>query len=114
MASRSEIDMEAALAVLAEAGYVADGLTRSETFRDGSASSPLLGHGKSGGRLVTTGGRIRLALPGSPARATVGKVTTALYERGENGQPAGMRTLPTRDTAQLREALGLGPSHPRP
>jgi hypothetical protein len=107
--TKSEIDLAAAVEALEEAGYVADGHTRSDTFRGGSAASPVLGHGASGGRIVTTGGRQRFARPGTDDKATVGRVTVALYERPEGGKPADMRAVPTRDTEALREALGLPP-----
>jgi hypothetical protein len=111
MATKGETDVAAAIEALVEAGYEPDGQTRSESVRTGSAASPVLG--SSGGRISSFGGRSRFAVPGSPARATVGKVTVALYERGADGKAQNMRALPTRDTAQLREALGLVPA-PRP
>ncbi len=112
MATKGEMDLAAAVEALVEAGYEPDGQTRTETVRTGSASNPV--YGGIGGRIASFGGRMRFALPGQAARATVGKVTVALYDRGPEGKPENMRTLPTRETAQLREALGLVAPLPRP
>jgi hypothetical protein len=110
LATKSEQDMAAAVEALIEAGYAEDGHTRSETFRTGSAAAPI--YGGIGGQISTSGGRMRFALPGSAARATVGKITIALYERSAEGKPVNMRTLPTRDTVALRVALGLPEARP--
>lgn len=82
-----------------ENGFVEMGETASQTIRTGSASSPVLGHGKSGGRISTIGGRLRLGVEGSNLRVTVGARTVCVYELQDNGRPPNY--LATFNTAEI-------------
>lgn len=89
------------LLALYEAGFVQDGVTRQETVRVPTRTSPLYGH--SGGELRTFGGRQRFMLPGTSYRATVGKRTTALYRVLVSNSPLehGVEMLAALDTKDL-------------
>lgn len=94
-----------ATAVLLAAGFVADGLTRTENVRIPTSAAPS-------GERRTLGGRFRLALPGTEVRATVGARTVCLYRRdGRDVRLLGEGNYATKDfTAdRLRAALGDEP-----
>ena len=89
--------------VLQGAGFVPDGATPVETVRVPTAASPLFG--KSGGVLATFGGRVRMAMPGTDIKVTVGARTTYLYRVQPSDDPRdrvrGIAHLDTRDVAAI-------------
>lgn len=86
-----------------ENGFVEMGETASQTIRIGSASSPIVGHGKSGGTLSRIGGRLRLGIEGSGLRVTVGLRTTCVYEIQDGGrQPTYLATFNTSEIDVVR------------
>lgn len=96
--------IEAAVTVFEELGFLEDGATRTEHVRIGTSRSPV--YGGTGGELRVFGGRMRMALPGTDIRATVGKVSVCVYRAAGKGQPAqDMRTFGTRELDMLREAV---------
>lgn len=96
-------NVQAAMAVLLDAGFVPDGTTRTDTVRVPTQASPV--YGGSGGELATFGGRQRLAR--GMLKATVGPRTVALYRRDGAGLAGtvGIATLRTGDLDGLRAAL---------
>ncbi len=87
--------------MLLAAGFGADGETPRETFRGESPTSRI--YGGIGGRLVTTGGRARYALPGTNVKATVGPRSTSVY-RVENGKTIELVTFNTLREIELIQA----------
>ncbi|MGP3508652.1 hypothetical protein [Paracidovorax citrulli] len=97
--------IEEVVACLAAAGFVGDGATRTEQVRVPTKDSPV--YGKSGGELVTYGGRMRFAKAGTRIKATVGKRTTAIYEVTGPGLAGvrGIASVETRDIERIRATL---------
>ncbi len=96
---------EQVVALLLAAGFIADGETPRETFRGESPTSRI--YGGIGGRLVTTGGRARYALPGTNVKATVGPRSTAVY-RVINGAATAFECFRTKDVEAIRTYVEQG------
>ena len=101
---------------LRERGFVDAGLTATETVRIGTVTTPI--YGGSGGKLVTSGGRRRLTLPGTDLRVTVGPRSTCLY-RVVGSAITDMNTLATKEADRIlltitELLLEVQPSGPQP
>jgi hypothetical protein len=93
-----------AIQALLDAGFELDGETQRQTVRIPTKNSPILG--RSGGELVTSGGRIRLMKPNTNIKATVGGRTICLYRISErkNGVSS-IANVNTKDLEGLNKAL---------
>lgn len=82
----------AVIGLLTERGWLEDGKTDVETIRMGTSRVPI--YGKTGGELRSFGGRLRMVLPGTAFRATIGARTTNIYSvvEGEIDQFKGFYT----------------------
>lgn len=94
--------LEAVVVCLFDAGFVEAGETREETVRISTGRSPILG--RTGGERRTFGGRLRMELPGTDVRATVGPRTTYLYHCTD-GHVTTIATLRTKDLDELSQQL---------
>lgn len=89
--------MEKVIQLLTKAGYQPAGQTIGETFRIVTqASYPCAG------AEISTGGRQRFAIPGSPERVTVGKRVTCFY-LSENHQARAFQNFKTSDLAAIEQ-----------
>ncbi|WP_439392389.1 hypothetical protein ACRQ5Q_22600 [Bradyrhizobium sp. PMVTL-01] len=85
--------------LLLASGWVEDGHTASQSFRSGSASSPV--YGGMGGTVSHTGGRMRFKKPGTMMKATIGKLTSCFYEV-EDGKINYASNVKTRDFPRVK------------
>jgi len=61
-------------------GWIEDGITRQEIVRIPTMDCPTSCGGKAGGKLASFGGRIRMILPGTLRKVTIGSRTVNFYE----------------------------------
>lgn len=104
-----ELAQEAAIKAVLDAGYVADGETRSESVRMPTTACPVVGRGKIGGEVATFGGRQRFALIGTPYKVTVGPRTTNFYEfeKGKDKEAHGFKYFDTSDIEGITAMAGV-------
>ena len=100
MPSRSLQTLSALLSALGELGWRDAGETVRQTVRTPTATTPV--YGASGGEVRTLGGRLRLALPGSDRRLSVGARTTCFY-RIADGEAVEHGRFETAEPARIVE-----------
>lgn len=94
----AETAMKNVIDTLQSLGWEFDGYTMVNQFRISTANAPV--YGGIGGKLVTTGGRLRLKR--GNYRVTIGKKSTCFYARKDH--PDGrMVTIPTKDLIKILE-----------
>lgn len=101
--------MVKAVEALMKAGFEPNGHTRMEHVRVPTAKTPV--YGKSGGKPVTLGGRMRLAKPGTDLKATVGLRTTVIYRTVAPGL-AGVQGVAHHNTKDLGAIVATLADHP--
>lgn len=99
---KGEAAMQEVIKMLLEAGWEQDGQTAQQMVRIPTTDYPV--YGGIGGKLVKTGGRLRLCLPGTDYRVTVGKITTYFYQV-PNGVTQTLAHLQTRHQQVEIEAM---------
>jgi hypothetical protein len=91
--------MDEVIKLLLSAGYMADGVTLSESYKVITANSyPLAGS------IVTTGGRKRFSLPNTNKRVTVGKRVVCFYEK-EGVEVKNFRNIKTADLESIKKEM---------
>jgi hypothetical protein len=90
-----------AIAALMSLGFVQDGHTCVEAVRVPTRRSPVLG--EAGGERRALGCRVRLALPGTDLRATVGALVTFVYRQLAPRSIEEVAHLATRDLASAED-----------
>ncbi len=98
----SELNMANVINLLIDNCFIEDGKTKETTVRIPTVDSPLFG--KSGGILVTFGGRLRFNKENTTIKATVGKRTTYIYYL-ENSTPKTLISVDTKEFEKIKEVI---------
>lgn len=100
--------VDAAVAIFREFNWTEMSATPRVVSRVPFSGNPILNNGKSGGKLVETGGRLRFEFPGKlrggARRATVGPRTVAFYRCAQGG-PRDFEQISTKDTVAISARL---------
>lgn len=100
--TKSEKALHEAVQELLKSGFERSGTTLKQTIRVATAKSPAFG--KSGGELVTLGGRLRFNKPDTNICVTIGKRTFYMYEK-VGSDVKGLATLNTSEIDKIKKLL---------
>lgn len=108
MRPKDQARIDAAVAIFRQFGWIEMDATPRLISRVPFSGNPILNSGRSGGKLVETGGRLRFQfpgkLPGGTRRATIGPRTVAFYRCAQGG-PRDFEQVETKDTVQISAKL---------